>query len=81
MFFWKCSPKLAISQWGKKKRVEITNLDHKFFHVVSILWQGLKFKKKTFLLTFCQIWLSPLLDDRPIQLPHKLEPKKKEKKT
>jgi hypothetical protein len=26
----------------KKKKVEITNLDHNFFHVVNI-WQGLNF--------------------------------------
>jgi len=70
-FFGKCSPKLSIFQWGKKEEVEFTNLDHKFFHVVSI-WQGLKLKKKISL-TFCQIWLSPFVDDRPLRLPHKLE--------
>jgi len=47
MFFGKCSPKLAIFQWEKRKKVEITNLDHNFFHVVNI-WQGLNFLK-TFL--------------------------------
>jgi hypothetical protein len=46
-----------ISTGKIKKKVEITNLDHKFFHVVNI-WQGLKFLK-SFSLTFCQIWLSP----------------------
>jgi hypothetical protein len=71
MFFWKMFPQTLHISMGKKEEVEFTNLDHKFFHVVSI-WQGLKLKKKISL-TFCQIWLSPFVDDRPLRLPHKLE--------